>query len=354
MLKKSLVNGFAMQALVVVMVLGTTTPARASQIFAFNYSLPGAGATPMAVSASGFFATTDLVGNSYTITGAWGTWNGAAITGISAPGGFGVNDNLLFSSGPLLDSNGVGFMVNAPGDSGSGSVNVYYDGVGYTENSSNIGDSPNFSISAVTPSPVYFAFNYLIPGAGATPMNVSASGILTAFNTDANSYLVSGISGSWNGASILSLLSPGTFGGNDNLLFGANPHLTGNGLSFAVNGVGDDGTGNVNVYYSGTEASYTESSENVGFTQDFNLSQTLSQTPEPASVTLMFTGISCVLFLVWRRSRAQSQTSPRSKERTGRIRSRARLTAARPNGEAQGSPRRQHPSGCRQCPRLIT
>ena len=305
MLKKSLVNGFAVPALVVVVVLGATTPARAGQIFAFNYSLPGAGATPMAVSASGFFATTDLVGNSYTITGAWGTWNGAAITGVSAPGGFGNNDNLLFSSGPLLDFNGVGFMVNAPGDSGTGSVNVYYDGVGYTENSTNVGDGPTFSISAATPSPVYFAFNYSIPGAGATPMNVSASGILTAFNTDANSYLVSGISGSWNGASILSLLSPGTFGGNDNLLFGADPHLTGNGLSFAVNGVGDDGTGNVNVWYDSSTGAYTESSANVDFTQNFNLSQTLSQTPEPASVTLMFTGIPVVLFLARRRSRAQ-------------------------------------------------
>src|ERR1035441_11072910 len=79
------VNGFAVPALVVVVVLGATTPARAGQIFAFNYSLPpGAGAAPMAVSASGFFATTDLLGNSYTITGAWGTWNGAAITGILA------------------------------------------------------------------------------------------------------------------------------------------------------------------------------------------------------------------------------------------------------------------------------
>src|ERR1035437_9138612 len=135
--QKSLVNGFAVPALVVVVVLGATTPARAGQIFAFNYSLPGAGATPMAVSASGFFATTDLVGNSYTITGAWGNWNGAAITGVLAPGGFG-NDNLLFSSGPLLDINGVGFMVNAPGDSGTGSVNVYYNGEGYTENSLNI------------------------------------------------------------------------------------------------------------------------------------------------------------------------------------------------------------------------
>src|ERR1017187_5186499 len=120
MLRKSLVNGFAVPALVVVVVLGATTPARAGQLFAFNYSLPGFGPTPMAVSASGFFATTDLLGNSYTITGAWGTWNGAAITGVLAPGGFGGNDNLLFSSGPVLDSNWGGFLVKAPGRQGSG------------------------------------------------------------------------------------------------------------------------------------------------------------------------------------------------------------------------------------------
>jgi hypothetical protein len=68
-----------------------------------------------------------------------------------------------------------------------------------------------------------------------------------------------------------------------------------------VNGVGDDGTGDVNVYYFGSGA-YTESSDNVDFTQNFNLSQTLSQTPEPASVTLMFTGIPFILFLARRRS----------------------------------------------------
>jgi hypothetical protein len=68
-----------------------------------------------------------------------------------------------------------------------------------------------------------------------------------------------------------------------------------------VNGVGDDGAGDVNVYYFGSGA-YTESSDNVDFTQNFNLSQTLSQTPEPASVTLMFTGIPFILFLARRRS----------------------------------------------------
>ena len=109
MLRKLLSNGFEVLALLVLLALATTTPAQASQLFAFNYSLPGTGLTPMAISASGFFATTDLSGGSYTVTGVWGTWNGVAITGIAAPGGFGSNDNLLFPAAPLVDSNGLGF-----------------------------------------------------------------------------------------------------------------------------------------------------------------------------------------------------------------------------------------------------
>src|ERR1019366_2965778 len=303
MRRKLLANGLV-SVLVVMVVLGAAIPARASQLFAFNYSLPGAGPTPMAVSASGLFATNDLVGSSYTISGAWGTWNGTAITGVFAPGTFGGNDNLLFSSNPFLDSNGVSFAVNGPGDNGSGNVNVFYDASqgGYTENSTNVGVGPNFSIA--TPSPVYFNFSYSIPGTGTPPMDVSASGILTAFGIDANSYLVSDISGSWNGVNILSLLSPGTFG-NDNLLFGAAPHLTAYGLGYAVNGVGDDGSGNVNVYYDASQGGYTENSTNVGGGPNFNISQTETETPEPASVTLLCASIPFVLFLVRRRSRAQ-------------------------------------------------
>ena len=293
-------SGFGVPALAVLVALCATTPARAGQILAFDYSLPGVGATPMAVSASGFLATSDLVGSSYTITGVWGTWNGAAITGVSAPGTFGGNDNLLSSSGPLLDLNGLGFTVNGAGDNGAGDVNVFYDAAqgGYTELSPNVGGGPSFFTSPATPSPVYFNFSYSILGQGPTPMDVSANGIFTAFNTDANRYLVSDISGFWNGVSILGLLSPGTFGGNDNLLFGADPFLTSNGISFAVNGLGDDGLGNVNLFDAG---GYTEFSDNVGFTDTINV----SQAPEPASITLLCTAIPFVLFLVWRRSRTQ-------------------------------------------------
>jgi hypothetical protein len=303
MLRKLLSNGFEVAVLVAVLAVAATPPAQASQLFAFNYSLPGTGLTPMAVSASGFFATTDLSGGSYTVTGVWGTWNGVAITGVAAPGGFGSNDNLLFPAAPLVDSNGLGFTVNGAGDDGAGNVNLFYNGTGYTENSGDVGTGSGFSITPVTPTPVFFNFSYSLPGFGTAPMPVSASGILTAFQTDANTYLASAISGNWNGLSILNLLPPGGFGGNDNLIFPVGNHVSTNGLSYAVNGAGDE-FGNVNVFLVGA-GFYTELSADVGVGQDFNLAQ---QTPEPASITLMYTGIPVALFLV-RRRRAQKRAA---------------------------------------------
>jgi hypothetical protein len=137
-------------------------------------------------------------------------------------------------------------------------------------------------------------------------MPVSASGALTAFPIDANTYLANAISGSWNGVSILNLLSPGTFGGNDNLLFITGDHLSTNGLSYTVNGAGDDGTGNVNVFSVGGGL-YTENSQDVGFGPDFNLSTI--QIPEPASAVLVCTAIAVALFVLRRRSMAKKRAS---------------------------------------------
>jgi len=273
------------------------TPARAGQLFAFNYSLPGTGPTPLPVSANGFFATTDLNAGSYTITGAWGNWNGVPITGIESPGAYGGNDNLLFASGPALDYQGVAFTVNGPGDDGSGNVNLYYDAGqgGYTENGVGIGGSQNFSTSPASPQPVYFGFGYSIPATDWAPMAVSAEGVLTALHTDAQIYQVSGISGTWNGVAILSLLAPGTFGMNDNILYGSDPYLSAYGLSFQVNGAGDDGAGNVNVMYAG---GYTEYSESVDYTQTFNLVQL---TPEPSVWWLVSTALVPIVLIGRRR-----------------------------------------------------
>jgi hypothetical protein len=98
-------------------------------------------------------------------------------------------------------------------------------------------------------------------------MAVSANGALATFNIGANSYLVGDTSGSWSGATILSLLSPGAFGGNDNRLSIGNPHLTGSGLVFSENDVGDDRAGNVTVYYSAE--SHAENSTSVVDNSDF-------------------------------------------------------------------------------------
>jgi hypothetical protein len=225
-----------------------------------------------------------------------------------APGGFGSNDNLLFPAAPLVNANGLGFTVNGAGDDGAGNVDLFYDGTGYTENSPDVGTGSDFSITPATPTPVFFNFSYSLPGLGLTPMPVSAGGLLTAFQTDANTYLASAISGNWNGVSILNLLSPGGFGGNDNLISPVGDHVTTNGLSYAVNGAGDDGAGNVNVFLVGS-GSYTELSPDVGVGQDFSLSQVSNQIPEPASVTLFCAGIPVVLFLVRRRSKALKRTA---------------------------------------------
>jgi hypothetical protein len=216
MRRELLSNGFGGAALCAVLVLATTFPAQAGQISKFGYSPPGTGSTPLSIPASGVFATTN-------------------------------------------------------------------------------------------PIPVFFNFSYSLPGfdLSPTPMPVSASGTLTAFQIAADTYLASAISGRWNGVSILSLLSPGTFGGNDNLLFTTGDHLSTNGLSYTVNGAGDDGTGNVNVFSVGGGL-YTENSPDVGFGPDFNLS---IQVPEPASAALLCTAIPVALFVLRRRSMAKKRAS---------------------------------------------
>jgi hypothetical protein len=280
--------------------VASISPARADQIIAFDYSLPGTGATPMAVSASGYFITTDLNAGTYNILDAFGTWNGVPITGVLPPGTWGSvanpNDNVLNASGPALTYNGVAFSVNGAGDQGTGMVNLFYDASqgGYTELDPNVGGSPNLTLTPVTPYQVLFNFSYSIPGCegdacqGATPQPTAASGVLSTFYTYGNNYFVTGVSGSWNGTAIQGILEPGSFGGNDNLLTTDDPHLTSNGLSFALAGGtgGNDGIGSVNLCYFGG-LGYTEFTNSAGYTPDFNL----SAIPEPSSWMLIGVGI---------------------------------------------------------------
>jgi hypothetical protein len=243
----------------------------------------------MAVSASGVLTTTGLSGNAYTVTGISGMWNGYTIMGLLPTDSYGSNDNLLFPGGPYVDNNGITFQVNAPGDDGNGAVNLFYNSSGYTEDSDDVGYSQFLNIAFPT---TVFNFSYYFPGEGSTPMDVSATGRLTTTQTGPGTYLVTDISGTWNGLSILGLAPVDTYGSNDNLLslFPASPYLSDNGITFTVPAPGDDGNGNVNVFYNAERGSYTEFSDNVAY-GNFVLA---APAPEPDSRLLLGAGLLAV------------------------------------------------------------
>jgi hypothetical protein len=134
--------------------LGFAVSSAQGATFEFSYSLPPllSGPDPLAVTANGTFTTSAFDGTDYTITGITGFRNGEAITGLLAPGAFSGNDNLLFPFPPFVNGNGVSFTVAGGGDDGTGDVNLFFDGTGYTENSFNIGDG-TLSVTNSVPEP---------------------------------------------------------------------------------------------------------------------------------------------------------------------------------------------------------
>ncbi len=139
--------------------VGASFPAQAVQLFDFQYSFPSYEANGTAISARGTLTTTDLdpIKNNYTITGITGTRTAQGINetiiGLLSPGTYGISDNFLNTSTPLLTKNGFSYRVFGSGEDGNGSVNVFYSSLdeGYSELSSNV-DYGSFSV--VTPRPV--------------------------------------------------------------------------------------------------------------------------------------------------------------------------------------------------------
>ncbi|MEH2060385.1 MAG: PEP-CTERM sorting domain-containing protein [Nostoc sp.] len=135
-----------------------SSPAQAVQLFDFQYSFPSYQANGTAISANGTLTTTDLdpIKNNYTITAITGTRTVQGITdkiiGLLSPGTYGINDNLLNASTPLLTQNGFSYLVSGSGEDGNGNVNVFYSSLneGYSEFSSDV-DYGSFS---VVPRPV--------------------------------------------------------------------------------------------------------------------------------------------------------------------------------------------------------
>jgi hypothetical protein len=157
-----------------------------------------------------------------------------------------------------------------------------------------------FALSAQAGS---FDFSYsLPPGSGSTPFSVTASGTFTTSAFDGTSYTITDITGTWNGFGITGLLAPGTFGGNDNLLFPSSPFLSVSGVAFTVAGPGDDEAGQVNLYFDGE--SYTENTTNVGGTAVLAITpRDTASVPEPNSFAFAIVGllgVTCSLRVVSR------------------------------------------------------
>ncbi|MEH1853520.1 MAG: PEP-CTERM sorting domain-containing protein [Nostoc sp.] len=133
-----------------------------------------------------------------------------------------------------------------------------------------------------------FDFQYSFPSYEANGTTISASGILTTTDLDPikNNYTITGITGTRTVQGItdkiIGLLSPGTYGINDNLLNANTPLLTEDGFSYLVSGSGEDGNGNVNVFYSSLNEGYSEFSSNVDYG---SFSVVPRSVPEPYTVS---------------------------------------------------------------------
>jgi hypothetical protein len=114
--------------------------------------------------------------------------------------------------------------------------------------------------------------------------STTASGqLITEDTPDGNGfYLVTGISGTWNGFGITGL---GGFGSGNNLVAQADPQLDLFGLSFIVSGAGVDGNGNVNLF--SKDGSYRELAADFSTGAFGTFVATQVPVPEPMSLLLV-------------------------------------------------------------------
>lgn len=160
------------------------------------------------------------------------------------------------------------------------------------------------SAFALTASADTFTFSYSVT---VEPSGISdaGSGTLTAtYNTVDNDYLVTDISGATSAfGSITGLLLPGSYEFNDNLLSYPGPYLNGNGISFTVSGAGDDGSGDVNLFYDSISNAYYEYQGVTTHPGTLTVTPVTSGVPEPGSAALLLFGASGIGVACWRRNR---------------------------------------------------
>lgn len=140
-----------------------------------------------------------------------------------------------------------------------------------------------------------FHFSFSLPLFNQSTTDVG-SGTLTATQISGDEYLVTGITGTTSAwGSITGLVPaakyPAGTAPNDNLIsFPSTPYLDGDGISFYVQGAGDSGTNEVNIYLFNNygDAAYHESLSFYDGT--FSLAPLASAVPEPSSTALLVFG----------------------------------------------------------------
>jgi PEP-CTERM motif len=132
-------------------------------------------------------------------------------------------------------------------------------------------------------------FDFSFSGTG-----ISASGMFTATLVSGTEFVVTSISGMQNGFA-MTLLAPGSFALNNNVISSSSPFLTLGGLAFVLS----NGTTAYNVYYNtgpgGTPGYYECNSigpcnNGDGTPIQFSLTQ-VTEVPEPGTLMLLGSGL---------------------------------------------------------------